>query len=40
MRLGEIASVSLAALGLCCLATLYPAYLASRMQPVEGLRYE
>jgi lipoprotein-releasing system permease protein len=40
MRWGEIASVSLAALGLCCLATLYPAFLASKMRPVEGLRYE
>jgi lipoprotein-releasing system permease protein len=40
MRAGEIASVALAALGLCCLATLYPAFLASRMRPVEGLRYE
>jgi lipoprotein-releasing system permease protein len=40
MRLSEIASVSLAALGLCCLATFYPAFLASRMRPVEGLRYE
>lgn len=40
MRAGEIASVAAAALGLCCLATLYPAYLASRMRPVEGLRYE
>lgn len=40
MRGMEIASVALAALGLCCLATLYPAYLASRMRPVDGLRYE
>jgi lipoprotein-releasing system permease protein len=40
MRVGEIASVAVAALGLCCLATLYPAFLASRMRPVEGLRYE
>ena len=40
MRVSEIASVSLAALGLCCLATIYPAFLASRMRPVEGLRYE
>jgi lipoprotein-releasing system permease protein len=40
MRGGEIASVALAALGLCCLATLYPAYLASRLRPVAGLRYE
>ena len=36
----EAPSVSLAALGLCCLATIYPAFLASRMRPVEGLRYE
>src|SRR3569623_602492 len=40
MRSGEIGSVAAAALGLCCLATLYPAFLASRMRPVEGLRYE
>jgi lipoprotein-releasing system permease protein len=40
MRVREIAAVSLAALGLCCLATLYPAMLASRMRPVDGLRYE
>jgi len=40
MRVSEIASVSLAALGLCCLATIYPAFLASRMRPVDGLRYE
>jgi lipoprotein-releasing system permease protein len=40
MRAGEIASVAAAALGLCCLATLYPAFVASRMRPVEGLTYE
>ena len=40
MRGGEIAGISLAALGLCGLATLYPAFLASRMRPVDGLRYE
>jgi lipoprotein-releasing system permease protein len=40
MRAGEIAAVNLAALGLCCLATIYPALLASRMRPVDGLRYE
>jgi lipoprotein-releasing system permease protein len=40
MRVSEIAAVSLAALGLCCMATLYPAMLASRMRPVDGLRYE
>jgi lipoprotein-releasing system permease protein len=40
MRVSEIGLVSVAALGLCCLATIYPAYVASRMRPVEGLRYE
>ena len=40
MRAGEIVTVAALALVLCCLATLYPAVLASRMRPVEGLRYE
>jgi lipoprotein-releasing system permease protein len=40
MRASEIAAVALAALALCCLATIYPAVLASRMRPVDGLRYE
>jgi lipoprotein-releasing system permease protein len=40
MRATEIAAVGLAALALCCLATIYPAMLASRMRPVDGLRYE
>jgi lipoprotein-releasing system permease protein len=40
MRAGEILGVGAAALGLCCLATLYPAFLASRLHPVDGLRYE
>jgi lipoprotein-releasing system permease protein len=40
MRAGEIAAICAAALGLSCLATLYPAFLASRLRPVEGLRYE
>jgi lipoprotein-releasing system permease protein len=40
MRGSEIAAVSLAALALCCLATLYPALMASRLRPAEGLRYE
>jgi len=40
MRATEIGAVGLAALALCCLATIYPALLASRMRPVDGLRYE
>jgi lipoprotein-releasing system permease protein len=40
MRPTEIIVVAAAAMALCCLATVYPALLASRMRPVEGLRYE
>jgi lipoprotein-releasing system permease protein len=40
MRSGEIATVAGLALVLCCLATVYPAILAARMRPVDGLRYE
>jgi len=40
MRTGEIVTVAACALGLCFLATVYPAFLASRMRPVDGLRYE
>jgi lipoprotein-releasing system permease protein len=40
MRATEIAAVGVAALALCCLATVYPASLASRLRPAEGLRYE
>lgn len=40
MRAGEIVTVAASALALCCLATLYPAVLASRLRPVNGLRYE
>jgi lipoprotein-releasing system permease protein len=40
MRSGEILTVAASALGLCFLATVYPAWLASRMRPVDGLRYE
>ncbi len=40
MRTGEIVVVAALALGLCFLATVYPAFLAARMRPVDGLRYE
>jgi lipoprotein-releasing system permease protein len=36
----EIVLVGVAALGLSYLATIYPALLAARLKPVEGLRYE
>lgn len=37
---GFVALVNLASLGLCLLATLYPAWRASRLNPVEALRHE
>jgi lipoprotein-releasing system permease protein len=40
MRAEEIVTVAVVALVLCFLATVYPARLASRMHPVDGLRYE
>jgi lipoprotein-releasing system permease protein len=40
MKGGELLAIGLLALLLCCLATVYPAYVASRMRPVEGLKYE
>jgi lipoprotein-releasing system permease protein len=40
MRATEITLISISAIALCCVATLYPAFLASRMRPVEGLRYD
>ena len=40
MRTSEIMIVAGSALGLCLLATIYPARLAARMRPVDGLRYE
>lgn len=40
MRAGEIAVVAGLALLLCGLATVYPAILASRIRPADGLRYE
>jgi lipoprotein-releasing system permease protein len=33
-------TVAVAALTICTLATLYPAHAASRLRPVDGLRYE
>ncbi len=40
MRPSEIIVLAASAMALCCLATVYPALLASRMRPVDGLRYE
>ena len=40
MDTGETASVVIMALVLSVLATLYPSWRASRLDPVEALRYE
>lgn len=40
MDLGEVATVTLMALALSFLATLYPSWRAARLDPVEALRYE
>ena len=36
----EFLAVALAAMAICTLSTVYPAYAASRLRPVDGLRYE
>ncbi|MCC6525571.1 MAG: ABC transporter permease [Polyangiaceae bacterium] len=37
---GDYSMVAIAALVICSLATIYPAYTAAKIRPVEGLRYE
>jgi lipoprotein-releasing system permease protein len=37
---GDFLVVTLAALIICTLATILPAYAASQLRPVDGLRYE
>jgi lipoprotein-releasing system permease protein len=40
MDLGETVTVVMMALGLSFLATIFPAWRASRLDPVQALRYE
>ena len=40
MRISDVIKIGSIALALCLLATLYPAWKASRTQPAEALRYE
>ena len=38
VNLGEVTIVGLAAMGIIFLSSLYPAHVASKMRPVDGLR--
>jgi lipoprotein-releasing system permease protein len=40
VQMGDVWFVSLAAVVICFLATIYPAWYASKLNPVESLRYE
>ncbi|MFW5970420.1 MAG: lipoprotein-releasing ABC transporter permease subunit [Halofilum sp. (in: g-proteobacteria)] len=40
MQIEDVVNITLLSLGLSVLATLYPAFRASRTQPAEALRYE
>ena len=40
MHLMDFVIVSMIGLGLCLLASTYPAYKASKLNPVESIRYE
>lgn len=40
VEFGDVGRIALVALGLCCFATLYPAWRAARNPPAEALRHE
>ena len=40
LEMGSVFAVAAAGLAISVVATIYPAFLASRLKPVEGLRYE
>jgi len=40
MQMGDFIAISIAAMVLCFLASVYPAYKASKLYPVDAIRYE
>ena len=40
LRIGDVTRISLIALALALISTLYPAWMAARTAPAEALRYE
>jgi len=40
LRWSDVSTIVIASVGLSMLATLYPAWRASKTQPAEALRYE
>jgi lipoprotein-releasing system permease protein len=40
VELGAVLAVAFAGVVISVVATIYPAYVGARLQPIDGLRYE